>query len=116
MLLTVSISFSLATSATWAVSTDEAEELAISLNIRLLEASAKSAYNVVEASHAMAGMIRQRIMSTQDGQPVHAALAHAVESAAPVLAVYAPPARVVESTAPAPAVHATPAHIAVNNW
>ena len=68
----------------------------------------------------MAGMIKQRIMSTQaqigDGQPVHAALARAVESAAPVLAENPTPARVVESTAPALAVHAAPAHIAVNNW
>ena len=69
-----------------AVSTNEAEELAISLNIRLFDSRAKSAYNVDETFYTMAWMIKQRIVSTQgrsgDGQPVHAAPANAVESAA----------------------------------
>eukprot|EP00450_Noctiluca_scintillans_P038184 CAMPEP_0194479604 /NCGR_PEP_ID=MMETSP0253-20130528/2672_1 /TAXON_ID=2966 /ORGANISM="Noctiluca scintillans" /LENGTH=204 /DNA_ID=CAMNT_0039318855 /DNA_START=56 /DNA_END=670 /DNA_ORIENTATION=- len=47
------------------VSTDEAKELADSLNIRLLEASAKNAHNVEEAFNTMAGEIKQRIASTQ---------------------------------------------------
>jgi len=43
------------------VSFDEAKELADSLNIRLLEASAKNAHNVEEAFNTMAGEIKQRI-------------------------------------------------------
>ena len=47
------------------VSTGGAEELANSLNNRLLEASATSAHNVEENLYTMAGMIKQRIVSQQ---------------------------------------------------
>jgi len=47
------------------VSTDEAKELADSLNLRLLETSAKNAHNVEEAFNTMAGEIKKRVASTQ---------------------------------------------------
>uniref|UniRef100_A0A7S0ZZX3 Uncharacterized protein n=1 Tax=Noctiluca scintillans TaxID=2966 RepID=A0A7S0ZZX3_NOCSC len=47
------------------VSTDEAKELADSLNMRLLETSAKNAHNVEEAFNTMAGEIKKRVASTQ---------------------------------------------------
>jgi len=47
------------------VSTDEAKELADSLNMRLLETSAKNAHNVEEAFHTMVGEIKKRVEGTQ---------------------------------------------------
>lgn len=47
------------------VSTDEATELADSLNMRLLETSAKNAHNVEEAFHTMVGEIKKRVERTQ---------------------------------------------------